>query len=670
VSAPAPQATPSPTAPGGDSPAGGSPQPPVERPGAGDVDTAALAAWLDGAWPGQRDEARASLAAPEFAPLDPETPRDAYRDQVFTWLQELGRQGAGLLGFPKEYGGQADPGGRVARFQVLGMGDLSLMVKCGVQFGLFAGAIDKLGTDRHRAAYLRDAGVATLPGCFAMSESGHGSDVRNLRTVARFDPTDGCFVLTTPDDSARKDWIGNAARHGRAAVVFCQLEVAGVQHGVHALVVPLRDEDGQLLPGIRIEDCGHKLGLNGVDNGRIWFDDVRVPRENLLDRFATVDADGVWSSPIDSDGRRFFSMLGALVEGRISIAGASIAAAMKALTIATRYGETRRQFGSGSGDPQQAGPQDEGDGETPLLDYLTHQRRLLPRIATVYAQQAAWQHLVERYTRSVADGVDEAEQREIEGLAAGLKALASWHATAAIQDSRECCGGQGYLAANQFAALKADSEIFTTFEGDNTVLLQQVAKSMLTEYAQQFEDMSLPDMVRTVTDRIASFVAGRNPFAMLGSGADVRDPAWQIEAFTWREQDRIDALGRRLKAAIDEGLDPWDALIRCQDHALETARAQLERICLEQFAARVDQAPEAVRGTLEQLRDLYAVTILHADRGWLLEHGHLTPAASKSLVTLLNELCGQLRPDAVALVDAFRVPEQQLTAPIAQGRLA
>ncbi|HEY0559938.1 MAG TPA: acyl-CoA dehydrogenase [Frankiaceae bacterium] len=658
MSAAATQATPTPAAPAGDSTAGAG------------ADSAALAAWLDGAWAPQRDEARASLADPAFAPVDPELPRDAYRDQVLAWLQELGRQGAGLLGFAEEYGGQADPGGRVARFQVLGMGDLSLMVKCGVQFGLFAGAIDKLGTDRHRAAYLRDAGDATLPGCFAMSESGHGSDVRNLRTTACFDRADDSFVLTTPDDRARKDWIGNAARHGRAAVVFCQLEVAGTQHGVHALVVPLRDESGALLPGIRIEDCGHKLGLNGVDNGRIWFDNVRVPRANLLDRFAAVDADGVWTSPIDSDGRRFFSMLGALVEGRISIAGASIAAAMKALTVATRYGETRRQFGSGSGDPQQAGPQDQGDGETPLLDYLTHQRRLLPRIATVYAQQAAWQHLVERYTRSVVEGVDEAEQREIEGLAAGLKALASWHATAAIQDSRECCGGQGYLSANQFAALKADSEIFTTFEGDNTVLLQQVAKAMLTEYAQQFEDMSLPGMVRTVTDRIASFVAGANPFARLGSGADVRDPAWQIEAFSWREQDRIDALGRRLKAAIDEGLDPWSALIRCQDHALETAGAQLERICLEQFTARVEAAPAAARPTLEQLRDLYAVTILHADRGWLLEHGHLTPGASKGLVTSLNELCAQLRPDAVALVDAFRIPEQQLTAPIAHGRLA
>ena len=218
--------------------------------------------------------------------------------------------------------------------------------------------------------------------------------------------------------------------------------------------------DGSILrDGVRIEDCGEKLGLNGVDNGRIWFDQVRIPRENLLDRFAQVAADGTYSSPITSPSRRFFTMLGTLVGGRVSVALAGLSASKSALTIAVRYGAGRRQFGPG------------GEAETVLLDYLTHQRRLLPRLATTYALNFALHQLAEQYAESTDD-----DRREVEAMAAGLKAYATWHATDTIQTCRETCGGQGYLAANRFAALKADSDVFTTFEGDNTVLMQLVAK--------------------------------------------------------------------------------------------------------------------------------------------------------------------------------------------------
>jgi hypothetical protein len=157
---------------------------------------------------------------------------------------------------------------------------------------------------RHHERYLRPTASLQVAGCFAMTEAGHGSDVQQLRTTATYDPASGEFVVDTPDDEARKEYIGNAACHGRLAAVFAQLVVAGEQHGVHCLVVELRDERGAVREGVRIEDCGEKMGLNGVDNGRIWFDHMRVPREALLNRYGDVDADGVYSSPIESAGRQ------------------------------------------------------------------------------------------------------------------------------------------------------------------------------------------------------------------------------------------------------------------------------------------------------------------------------------------------------------------------------
>src|SRR5690606_40859095 len=141
---------------------------------------------------------------------------------------------------------------------------------------------------------------------YAMTEVGHGSNVRDLETTATFDPASDELVVDTPHDQAAKDWIGNAALHGRMATVFARLIVAGEDHGVHALLVPLRDEHGALLPGVRIQDRGEKEGLNGVDNGRIRFSGVRGPRENLLDRRGKPDKDGRYPRPIASAGRRVF----------------------------------------------------------------------------------------------------------------------------------------------------------------------------------------------------------------------------------------------------------------------------------------------------------------------------------------------------------------------------
>src|SRR4051794_6780238 len=401
-------------------------QTPIVLPPTPHADAAALRTLLDGEHAEIRNLCRAWLSLPGNAPR-PDLPLEEHRAQVLAWARELADAGETARGFPVEFGGRGQVGGAVAGFETLAFGDLSLLVKCGVQFGLFGGAVLHLGTRHHHERHLSDIASLRLPGCFAMTETGHGSNVQQLGTTATYDADTGEFVVTTPDDAARKDYIGNAARDGRMAAVFAQLVVGGEPRGVHALLVPLRDEDGTVLPGIRIEDCGAKLGLDGVDNGRIWFDDVRVPRDNLLDRYAAVDEDGVYTSPIASPTKRFFTMLGTLIQGRVSVCGASISATKVALAIAVRHAESRRQFGPPGGE------------EVVLLDYRTHQRRLLPALAKVYALHFAQEELVARLHRVfTADAELDRERRELETLAAGLKAVANhnaWRQTCWAQSS-------------------------------------------------------------------------------------------------------------------------------------------------------------------------------------------------------------------------------------------
>ncbi len=615
-------------------------------------ETAVLTRLLDGAHHQLKQRVRAVLAEPAFAYRYGLGKRE-YREQVLDWCKVLADRGLGSLSYPVSCGGEADRGASVAVFEALGHGDLSMLIKFGVQFGLFGGSILNLGSETHHRRYLGAIGRLELPGCFAMTETGHGSNVYDIETTLTFDHASGELVVHTPSRSASKDYIGNAAAHGRLATVFAQLEIDGESYGVHAVLVPIREPDGTPAAGVKIEDCGEKLGLNGVDNGRLSFDQVRVPRQNLLDRFAQIDAKGGYTSPIASPSKRFFTMLGTLVAGRVSVAKAGLSAAKSALTIALRYAAQRRQFGP------------PGEPEIRLLDYLSHQRRLLPRLAEGYALHFALEHLAARFSADSGE-----DGRQIETLAAGLKALATRHATDTIQACREACGGKGYLAENRFAALKADADIFTTFEGDNTVLLQLVVKSLLSGFKRQFNNMNLAGLVRYVASAAMTQLAELNPAVVRRAAEEhLRDREFHLAAFTWRERHLLQGLAKRLKKRIDAGMATSQALIECQDHALATAHAHVESLVIEQFAAAI--APiedEELRPVLERLADLYALSRLEADRGYFLETGYFEGVKAKAIRAQVNKLCGELRPHALGLVDAFAIPDQALAAPIAFGR--
>jgi len=632
------------------------------------LDVPALTALLDGEHAEVRDLVRTNLAA--YSSVLEEAERldtTAYRDRVRDLVVEMAGTGQTGMGFPQEYGGGGDIGASVAAFETLAYGDLSVLVKVGVQFGLFGGAILQLGTRRHHDAYLEDLVAGRLMGCFAMTETGHGSNVQALGTVARYDAATQEFVITTPDDSARKDYIGNAAEHGRLAVVFAQLEVGDRSEGVHAFVVPIR-VDGQVAPGVRIEDDGRKMGLNGVDNGRIWFDHVRVPREALLDRFADVTPEGVYESSVDNPNRRFFTMLGTLVQGRVCVGGAGINAAKVALAIATKYAVRRRQFEATSDTEEEL-----------LLDYGLHQRRLLPLIARTYALHFA-QDVVRTQLHDVFSGVreDEHHRRELEARAAGTKALGTWHATRTIQECREACGGAGYLAVNRFAALKADTDIFTTFEGDNHVLMQLVAKGLLTDYASEFEDLDQLGMVRFVTNLAVETVIERTSAHKLlervrdllpggdqwDQEAGVLDSDYHLAMLRFREEHMLSGVARRLKRGIDQKVNPGKVFSHVQDHVVAAANAHVERLVLEAFVEKVRSMPEGDNRTaLAQLCDLFALSTIEADRAWFMEHGRLTVVRSKSISREVGELCRAVRPIAVDLVDAWAVPVEMLRSP-------
>ncbi len=622
---------------------------------------ASLRTALDGRYAEGRAAGRAELN-PEDALRDHGQSMAEARAWTFAKLQLWADRGLANAGFPID-GKPADTAASVIAFETLAHGDLSLTIKSGVQFGLWGGAVQNLGTAYHLAEWLPKIVSLELPGCFAMTEVGHGSDVQNLETTVSWDRSSKEFVIDSPRPTATKTYIGNAALDGRMAAVFGQLVVNGTNHGIHVVMVPLRDADNNPLPGVNLGDNGHKGGLLGIDNGTISFDQVRVPREYLLNRYGGVSEDGEYVSAIASDNARFFTMLGTLVRGRVCVGASAGITARKALSIATRYAEQRRQF-----------PAPGSEKGVLLMDYLSHQRKLLPAIATSYALGFAHNESVEMLVRvQEAEVRDDLRSRELEARAAALKVMHSRFANDTVQMCREACGGAGFISENGLTTLRRDVDVFATFEGDNTVLEQLVTKAQLLEYRQMWGDLDMLGTVQQAASMVGRTVmersTGRVVIERLVSAAKrrtgevpVRDRGWHAWMFEEREQHVVEGLANRMRAARKtRGQDAFDAYNALQDHMVYAARVHTERVVLDAFIVGVESCEdEATHAVLNRLCDLYALSRLEADRGWFLEHNRMSASRSKRVVRTVTELCSKLRPDALALVEGLGIPEKLL----------
>lgn len=622
---------------------------------------AALRHATGGSYGDVREEARRTVGR-DLMVRDPAMSMAQARAWTRQTIARFNELGMAASSFPVECGGRGDTGRSVIDFETTAFGDLSVTIKSGVQFGLFGGAVHNLGTDYHLQTWLPRIASLEIPGSFAMTEVGHGSDVASLETTLTYDRESDEIVVHSPSPAATKTYIGNAAEDAQMAVVFGQLIVDDTSHGVHAALVPVRDSDGNPLPGVVCGDNGAKGGLAGVDNGTFTFDQVRVPRLMLLDRYGGITEDGTYVSDIESPNRRFFTMLGTLVRGRICVAVGANAATRKALTIATRYALQRRQFSAPG-----------HDGEVLLVDYQAHQRKLFPAIAASYAYLFALNDTTDRLQElSGASAHGHEAQRELEARAAGLKAVVTRFANDTIQTCREACGGAGYMAENGLTLLRQDADVFATFEGDNTVLLQLVAKGLLSQYKELFGDLDMFGMVRFAARSMGGIVLERTAARPLVDRLVARaarrsedetllDRGWHLAVFQDREDHLLETLANRMRNAAKQSDDSFEAFNATQDHVLRAARAHVDRVVLESFVAGIDACTdEAAKHVLERLCDLYVLANLEADAGWLQAHNRMSAARTKAVTAQVSELCRELRPDIEGVVDGLGVVDAWL----------
>ncbi len=594
-----------------------------------------------------------------------------HRELTLNQLKELADRQVIRKAYPKQFGGQESPGGNIAGFAEMFHAHPSMQIKGGVQWGLFGSAILSLGNEEQHKKWLPAVLNLELPGVYAMTEIGHGSDVGNIDTTATYIPEDDEFEIHTPFRAAWKEFLGNAALHGKAAVVFAQLITKNVNYGVHAFFVPLRDDDGNFLPGVGGEDDGYKGGLNGIDNGRLHFTHVRIPRTNLLDKLGQVDENGDYTTSIASSGRRFFTMLGALVQGRVSLAATAANASALALTGAITYGNQRRQFNAASDIEEQV-----------LLDYGLHQRRLIDRLARTFADIFTANDLVVKFHEVLSGQNDTDENRqELETLAAGIKAVVTWNALDVYQEAREATGGAGYIASkNRFNALRDDLDIYTTFEGDNNVLLQLVGRRLLSDYSKEFANGSFKVLTRYVAERAEDSLYQRSGIRRViqqvtDVGSDRRSAAWlkdtevQRSLFTDRVRTQIAEVADALRPVAKKSqAEQAQVFNENQYDLIKAAKSHAQLLQWESFTDALERIEdENTRQIMTWVRDLFALSTIEQDLGWFIEYGHISQQRARALRQYTNRLAARLRPHAQDLVDSFGFTQNHLRMDITTG---
>lgn len=295
-----------------------------------------------------------------------------------------------------------------------------------------------------------------------MTEVSHGSNLRGIETTVFYDKDSQEFVVNTPTWRAAKWAIALAAWNACIATVLGRLILPGGEDkGVHAFLVPLRNAKGNLLTGVTAVDCGQLIGLNGVGIGGLAFRNVRIPRENLLNRFCDVEADGTFVTKAESPGDLFRMTVGPLMVERL-VPFASVACKF-ALAVAVRFSRERKQFGPPGGD------------EIPIMSYVSHQRRLMPVLAKTYAISIMLEKMHAQLDHLLPTGLP----RDFQALCSSYKAISYEYATETVRTSRECCNVHSFRHVNKIGRYMEDLNGFAHAAGDNIVLLQYAARILL-----------------------------------------------------------------------------------------------------------------------------------------------------------------------------------------------
>uniref|UniRef100_A0A3P9MI55 Acyl-coenzyme A oxidase n=1 Tax=Oryzias latipes TaxID=8090 RepID=A0A3P9MI55_ORYLA len=519
----------------------------------------------------------------------------------------------------------------------------------GLHFTMFLPTLLRLCDPQQMSKWLPLAKSMQAVGTYAQTELGHGTHLRGLETTATYDPATQEFVLNSPTISSIKWWPGGLGKSANYAIVLAQLYSLGNCHGLHAFIVPVRDMDTHIpLPGVVVGDIGPKFGFNEVDNGFLKLENVRIPRENMLMKYSKVEPDGTYVKP-PSDKLTY----GTMVFVRSMIVRESSKALAKSCTIAIRYSAVRHQSEIRRGEPE---PQ--------ILDYQTQQYKLFPLLAMSYAFSFVGQYMTNTYQR-INEEINRGnftELPELHALSAGLKAFTTWETNSAIEVCRMSCGGHGYSRSSALPDIYTEFTPTCTYEGENTVMMLQTARYLVKSYRQAKEGQWLIGIVSYLNEpldrRLQPQAVAARPLVV-----DINDLTSLVEVYKIRAAFLVEMAAKSIQQELQRRKSQEDAWNSSAIDLVRASDAHCHYVVVKAFTDKLqDVGDTAVHSVLSALALLYALHGITRNTGDFLQSGLLSVPQVLQISVRIKELLSQLRPNAVALVDAFDIHDRKLNS--------
>uniref|UniRef100_T1HBE6 Acyl-coenzyme A oxidase n=1 Tax=Rhodnius prolixus TaxID=13249 RepID=T1HBE6_RHOPR len=445
-------------------------------------------------------------------------------------------------------------------------------------------------------------------------------------------------------------WSGRQCSH---ALLFAQLIVEDVCHGLHGFVVPIRDPETLTpYPNIDVGDLGEKAGLNGIDNGYIMFYNYRIPRENLLNRIGDINSDGEYETSYRDPQRLLGAALESLSAGRVALIQESCNSLIKSVVIAVRYAAQRLQFS------------DDNGIELPIIEYQTHQWRIFPFVAASYIMKCYVRELSDIYIECVAKSRSgEMDMKQTSQMVSGVhslvcctKALVTWTSQRAIQECREACGGHGYHKAAGFGDMRNNHDPRVTFEGDNNVLLQQTSNWLLRIFSDSDIDFSVyPNTNLNFMANYKQVLARKfqnDDFTINLDNFIMHTYKWLICWLAKATKEKME----KLKAFE---MDRFKIRNLCQVYkARSLSLVFSEYNIINHFQEKLLSCDSDLKPVLIKVWKLYSLWSIYNHLSLLYQGGY---SNSSNLSEYVSEgiihLCEELKPEMVALVDSISPPD-------------
>lgn len=525
----------------------------------------------------------------------------------------------------------------------------------GIHFTMFLTFIKTNASKEQQAMWLEGAQEARYFGAYAQTELGHGSNVRGLETTATFDKETDEFVVHSPYLTSLKWWPTGmyACTHG---VVFAQLIIDGKNYGMHGFMVQFRDDQGNLMPGVEVGEMGPKINADNTNIGYARFTHLRIPRFNMFAKYQQVTKDGEYIAPPRSLSKfRYISMM----QIRMMIVGWSFKDLSKAATIAIRYSCVRKQGFKDTTAEISAGGTAE---ENRVLDYQVQQYRTFKALAISYCFY--WNAIyvaayLGRIQATIASGTEQErdaaaeEMPELHATLSGLKVWSTMWAHEGIEDCRKACGGQGYLRSSGVCDLSPNFAEPATVEGEQVIMSLQVARFLMKSVDDQQAGKKLYGSVEYLNDQPLKKITMKN---------------WkgQTETLLALMKDRANRVAKRLsakfKAASASGL-PFDkALNSVALIGYKAAECHSAYIFTRNNYSSINEMvpDENIKAVLIKLLDLVMLTSIREHAGDWAGSGCLDDEQLDLIDQRINEVLGEIRPDAVSLTDCFGYPDHSL----------